>query len=63
MVFCNTLASCRAAEHHLAEASLPTLCYHGDVPPEERRAAIRDFSAPPDPAAPPILVCTDLAAR
>lgn len=29
MVFCNTLDSCRATEHFLAEAGLPTLSYHG----------------------------------
>lgn len=33
MVFCNTLDSCRATEHHLAEAGLPTLAYHGAPPP------------------------------
>ena len=32
MVFCNTLDSCRATEHALQEAGLPTRCYHGDVP-------------------------------
>ena len=32
MVFCNTLDSCRATEHAVQEAGLPTRCYHGDVP-------------------------------
>jgi hypothetical protein len=31
MVFCNTLDSCRATEHFLAEAGLPTLSYHGEL--------------------------------
>lgn len=62
MIFCNTLDSCRAVEHSLREAGLATVCYHGDVPLEERRAALKDFSDPErDP--PPLLVATDLAAR
>ena len=36
MVFCNTLDSCRATEHALQEAGLPTRCYHGDVPLQAR---------------------------
>ena len=66
MVFCNTLDSCRAAEHHLREAGAATLCYHGDVPLDGRREAIAAFMAEGAPAAPvarPALVCTDLAAR
>ena len=62
MLFSNTLDSCRAAEHCLREAGVPTVCYHGDVPLEERKAAILEFSnAAADP--PPVLVATDLAAR
>lgn len=65
MVFCNTLDSCRAAEHRLREAALPTLCYHGDVPPEERRRAMAEFSKPlvEGGGGAPLLVATDLAAR
>ena len=37
MVFCNTLDSCRATEHALQEAGLPTRCYHGDVPLQARQ--------------------------
>ena len=33
MVFCNTLDSCRATGHHLSEAGLATLSYHGVGPP------------------------------
>lgn len=62
MVFCNTLASCRAADHFLTERGLQTACYHGDVPVEERKAAIQSF-ADPEGGRPPLLVCTDLAAR
>ncbi len=61
MVFCNTLDSCRAAEHSLREAGAATLCYHGDVPLDGRRDAIAAFTA--DAAHKPVLVCTDLAAR
>ena len=31
LVFCNTVASCRAAEHGLAELGVSCLCYHGDL--------------------------------
>ena len=61
MVFCNTLDSCRAAEHSLREAGASTLCYHGDVPLDGRRDAIAAFTA--DAAQKPVLVATDLAAR
>ncbi|EIE27092.1 DEAD-domain-containing protein [Coccomyxa subellipsoidea C-169] len=64
MVFCNTLDSCRATEHHLRERGVPTLCYHGDVPLDGRREAIAQFSnSEPGPDGQPVLVCTDLAAR
>ncbi|GAB4819540.1 hypothetical protein N2152v2_006586 [Parachlorella kessleri] len=68
MVFCNTLDSCRAAEHHLRERGIATVCYHGDVPLDGRRAAIAAFSAADDSEEAegrgcPILVATDLAAR
>ncbi|KAI3431312.1 hypothetical protein D9Q98_004370 [Chlorella vulgaris] len=65
MIFCNTLASCRAADHFLRERGLQTACYHGDVPVEERREAIKGFAAEEvdGGSRPPLLVCTDLAAR
>ncbi len=64
MVFCNTLDSARATEHYLRERGLPTLCYHGDVPLDGRRAAIAAFAGEPGlPGGQPVLVCTDLAAR
>ena len=63
MVFCNTLDSCRAAEHFLVERDLATVCYHGDVPLEERKTALHRFSGADVGGQPPALVCTDLAAR
>ena len=64
MVFCNTLPSCRAVEHYLAESGVVTRCYHGDVPIHQRRAAIAEFSGLSHvQEGQPVLVCTDLAAR
>ena len=66
IVFCNTLASCRACEHHLSELGFATLCLHGDVPPRERREVVAQFRAGGRDGtgeAPELLVCTDLAAR
>ena len=63
IVFCNTLDSCRAVEHYLSEQGIPSVCYHGDVPVSERKAAIASFSTTAIDQAPPILVATDLAAR
>jgi superfamily II DNA/RNA helicase len=62
LLFANTLDSCRAAEHHLRESGIPTVCYHGDVPLAERKDAIKQF-ADPEANPPPVLVATDLAAR
>lgn len=59
VVFCNTLGSCRAAEHYLAEAGHRTHCYHGDMPVADRRVALENFQG----EAGAVLVCTDLAAR
>jgi superfamily II DNA/RNA helicase len=62
IVFCNTLSSCRAVDHGLTERGLATLCYHGDVPSDDRRRAIKEFSGA-ESSAPTVLVATDLAAR
>lgn len=51
-----------AADHFLTERGLQTACYHGDVPVEDRKAAIQAFAAS-EGGRPPLLVCTDLAAR
>ena len=63
IVFCNTLDSCRAVEHYLSEQGVSTVCYHGDVPVADRKAAIASFSDENLVDSPPILVATDLAAR
>ena len=64
LVFCNTVASCRAAEHALAEAGLDCLCYHGELNSLARSENLERFrKAGTNPDEPHILVCTDLAAR
>jgi superfamily II DNA/RNA helicase len=64
MVFCNTLSSCRAVEHALAEAGLQTVSYHGEMTTEDRQASLARFTEDgEEAAAPPVMVCTDLAAR
>lgn len=64
LVFCNTVASCRAAEHALAEAGLDSLCYHGELNSQARSENLERFrKAGTDPEEPHVLVCTDLAAR
>lgn len=79
MVFCNSIQACRAVDHFLAEAGVATVCFHGDMPIPARKDAIRAFTGvDPDTAGgvaraagdggplgadPPVLVCTDLAAR
>lgn len=62
IVFCNTLDSCRAVDHRMKEQEIPAVCYHGDVPLDARRDAIRSFSEP-GLETPPLLIATDLAAR
>lgn len=44
LVFCNTVDSCRAAEHYCSENGVATVCYHGDMPVNLRQAAMADFS-------------------
>lgn len=44
MVFCNTMDSCRAIEHTLTELGVPTLCYHGEMPIDQRKETIKKFS-------------------
>lgn len=59
LVFCNTVSSCRAAEHALAEAGLESLCYHGELNSSARAENLVKFRS----GSIPILVCTDIAAR
>lgn len=68
LVFCNTVASCRAAEHALAESGVASLCYHGDLSSDAREENLMKFrkagsegSGDEDDAS--VLVCTDIASR
>ena len=66
MVFCNTAASCRAAQFALAEARVDSLSYHGELNSVARAENLRRFrQAGDDPTSdePKVLVCTDLGAR
>jgi len=66
LVFCNTVPSARAAQHSLAEAGVPSLCYHGDLNSADRAANLQTFrnaASSDSPDAPRVLVCTDIAAR
>lgn len=64
MVFCNTVQSCRAVEHHLAQLGFLSVSYHGDIPNQTRG---QNFAAFADQAGVfrerNIMVCTDIAAR
>jgi len=61
MVFCNTVSSCRCIEHVLQENGVTTICYHGEVPKNERKDIIDQFSSFENEGQ--VLVCTDVAAR
>eukprot|EP00890_Picochlorum_soloecismus_P001414 jgi/Picsp_1/2273/NSC_05737-R1_protein len=65
VVFCNTLNSCRAVEHYLREGDIGTVCYHGDIPVDERKVAISKFAGTHQGGSDIsyVLVATDLAAR
>lgn len=65
LVFCNTVASCRAVEHFCSEYDIPTVCYHGDMPIPQRKEAIANFAGAnaDQPSGQPVMICTDLAAR
>ena len=59
MVFCNTVASCRAAEHRLRDAGLSCGAYHGEMNSAARVEALDRFKR----GNTAVLVCTDLAQR
>ncbi|EME31300.1 DEAD-box ATP-dependent RNA helicase 39 [Galdieria sulphuraria] len=64
IVFCNTVDSCRFVDHVLSGLNekgecLPSACYHGEMPPKERRSSWIRFCEK-DAG---FLVCTDLGAR
>lgn len=67
LVFCNTVSSCRAAEHALAESGVVSLCYHGELNSDAREENLMKFreagsdNGNEDNAA--VLVCTDIASR
>jgi superfamily II DNA/RNA helicase len=66
LVFCNTVASCRAAEHALAESGVLSLCYHGDLNSadrEENLLKFRKVGEDGDVDGASVLVCTDIASR
>jgi len=64
LVFCNTVSSCRAAEHALAESGVSSLCYHGDLQSSEREANLEEFrNAGEGDGSSSVLVCTDIASR
>jgi superfamily II DNA/RNA helicase len=61
LIFCNTVNSCRAAEHFLSERNAcETFSYHGELNSREREASLKAFR---DDERDGALVCTDLAAR
>jgi len=67
LVFCNTAASCRAAEHALAESGVSSLCYHGDLNSADREANLKEFrrvgTEGDADGGSSVLVCTDIASR
>jgi len=65
LVFCNTVSSCRAAEHALAESGVPSLCYHGDLKSDVREENLRQFrkAGEGEDEGASVLVCSDIASR
>eukprot|EP00698_Gefionella_okellyi_P022180 TRINITY_DN7311_c0_g2_i1.p1 TRINITY_DN7311_c0_g2~~TRINITY_DN7311_c0_g2_i1.p1 ORF type:complete len:555 (+),score=144.84 TRINITY_DN7311_c0_g2_i1:2-1666(+) len=59
LVFCNTIASCRAADHYLREKGVFAVCFHGGIPPDTRADHWKQFQQ----GAAKIAVVTDAAAR
>lgn len=43
LVFCNTVSSCRAAQHALAESGIESLCYHGELNSAARAENLKLF--------------------
>jgi len=64
MVFCNSLASCRAVEFGLREGGVDNcLCYHGDLTTSDRAENLKRFRSDEEDSDCDVLVCTDIAAR
>lgn len=60
IVFCNTVSSCCAVQHHLEERGFSTLAFHGNLPPKLRQRYWERFKSC-DSAS--ILVASDAAMR
>mmetsp|Transcript_21510 Transcript_21510/g.32221 ORF Transcript_21510/g.32221 Transcript_21510/m.32221 type:complete len:710 (+) Transcript_21510:121-2250(+) len=64
LVFCNTVSSCRAAEHALSESGVTSLSYHGDLNSDDREANLQQYrKAGEGEGNASVLVCTDIASR
>ncbi len=59
LVFCNSVASCRAAEHFLRESGYHTCGYHSEMPSALRTENFNAFKE----GNTELMVCTDIAAR
>ena len=59
LVFCNSVASCRSAEHLLREQGYGSIGYHSDMPSNVRNDNFDTFKKNNVE----IMVCTDIAAR
>lgn len=59
IVFCNSIPSCRSAEHALRESGIDTVGLHGGIPPKLRHRNFSMFER----GEVRVMVCTDLASR
>ena len=60
IVFCNTVSSARAIEHHLKENGFNSINLHAEILPQERKRLYEKFVGGEENE---ILVCTDIASR
>jgi superfamily II DNA/RNA helicase len=60
MVFCNSVASCRAVDHYLTEQGFACISYHGAIPASYRSTNWQKFLTGDEAQ---ILVTTDVASR
>jgi superfamily II DNA/RNA helicase len=59
LVFCNSVSSCRSAEHYLREQGHSSISYHSDMPSSIRSDNFNTFKH----SKVDVMVCTDIAAR
>jgi superfamily II DNA/RNA helicase len=59
LVFCNSVSSCRSAEHYLREQGHSSVSYHSDMPSNIRSDHFKMFQT----SKVNVMVCTDIAAR